>query len=326
MVQPHRAVVTGTSGPSAIPFAENRSGEPRLSVVICCYTERRRQQVEAAIVATAAQLGDADELIIVVDHNPDLSADLAAGHPGLIVVANKGIRGLSEARNTGTDTASGDVVVFIDDDARPAPGALKAVRARMAEAHVAAIGGAVEARWETAAPEWFPDEFGWVVGCDYLGLPHHGAAIRNPIGAAMAVRRDALLDIGGFSPALGRRGALPAGCEETLMGIALRERNPNDRIVRDTTFRVTHLVPDDRGTFRYFTSRCYHEGRSKAVLASLTGADAALASERRYTTRVLPAGVWRHRRSPRRCAALVAGFLWTCAGYARGLAERRSIR
>ncbi|MDS1113147.1 glycosyltransferase [Gordonia westfalica] len=312
-----------TANRESNPLREEGVGVIRLSVVICCYTQRRRPQLDAAIVATIAQLGADDELIIVVDHNPELFDDLTAGAPELTVVANAGARGLSEARNTGTVAASGDVVVFLDDDACPTPGALDAVRTRMRDAGVVAVGGAVEALWETAAPRWFPDEFGWVVGCDYRGLPDHGAAIRNPIGAAMAVRRHALLGIGGFSPALGRRGTLPAGCEETLMGIALRERDPDAGIVRDTTFRVTHFVPDDRGTFGYFTSRCYHEGRSKAVLTSLTGADTALASERRYTTRVLPTGVWRHRHTPARVAALVAGFVCTCTGYARGLAERR---
>ncbi|MCR5977395.1 glycosyltransferase [Gordonia jinghuaiqii] len=308
-LQPDR-VATSSAGPF---------DRPTLSVVICCYTERRRAQLEAAITATTAQLGPADELIIVVDHNPDLLTDLLASHPDVVVCANTGTRGLSDARNTGTARATGTTVVFLDDDACPAPDALAAVRARLRDASVIAMGGAVAAQWESSAPAWFPEEFGWVVGCDYRGLPDNGAEIRNPIGAAMAVRRDALDEVGGFSADLGRRGTLPAGCEETLMGIALRRRYPDHVIVRDTSFRVSHAVPDDRRRFDYFARRCYHEGRSKAVLSGLAGAGSALASERRYTAQVLPAGVWRHRRSPARVGALIAGLLLTCAGYASGL-------
>ncbi|MFE0752042.1 glycosyltransferase family 2 protein [Gordonia sp. NPDC058843] len=296
--------------------------EPTLSVIVCCYTERRRRLLDTAIAEIRAQLCPDDELVVVVDHNETLMADLATAHPDAIVRANDGSRGLSDARNTGTAAATGDVVVFIDDDACPAPGALAAVRARCADTGIVAVGGAVVAQWDSPAPRWFPEEFGWVIGCDYRGLPGDGSAIRNPIGAAMAVRRDALNDIGGFSTRLGRRGTMPAGCEETLMGIDLRRRDPSSEILRDTGFGVTHVVTDDRARFGYFARRCYQEGRSKAILSELAGSGEALASERRYTTRVLPSGVWRHRRNPSRVGALVAGFVLTCAGYASGLAGR----
>ncbi len=295
---------------------------PTLSVVVCCYTERRRRLLDIAIAEIRAQLGPGDELVLVVDHNETLWADLAAAHPDAVVCANEGSRGLSDARNSGTAAARGDIVVFIDDDACPAPGALAAVRARCTDADVVAVGGAVVAQWDSPAPRWFPEEFGWVIGCDYRGLPGDGSAIRNPIGAAMAVRRDALTDIGGFSTRLGRRGTMPAGCEETLMGIDLRRRDPSSKILRDTTFGVTHAVTDDRARFVYFARRCYQEGRSKAILSELAGTGDALSSERRYTTRVLPSGVWRHRRTPSRVGALVMGFVFTCAGYVSGLARR----
>ncbi len=293
--------------------------EPTLSVIVCCYTERRRRLLDAAIAEVRAQLGPADELIVVVDHNESLMADLAAAHPDAIVCANDGSRGLSDARNSGTAAASGDVVVFIDDDACPTSGALAAVRTRCADTGVVAVGGAVVAQWDSPAPRWFPEEFGWVIGCDYRGLPGNGSVIRNPIGAAMAVRREALNDIGGFSTRLGRRGTMPAGCEETLMGIDLRRRDPSSKILRDTAFGVTHAVTDDRARFAYFARRCYQEGRSKAILSELAGSGESLSSERRYTTRVLPSGVWRHRRYPTRVAALLAGFVLTCAGYGSGL-------
>ena len=54
-------------------------------------------------------------------------------------------------------------------------------------------------RWATARPAWFPHEFGWVVGCSYTGHPRSPPMIRNPIGANMSFRRDAMLAVGGFS-------------------------------------------------------------------------------------------------------------------------------
>jgi hypothetical protein len=57
-----------------------------------------------------------------------------------------------------------------------------------------------------------------------------------------------------------------------------------------------------------------------------TGTAAGLESERRYATRVLPAGVVAEalRGNPRRAGAIAAGLAYTAAGYARGrLALRR---
>ncbi len=296
---------------------------PTLSIVICCYTARRLDQLHAAVLSAVGQLGADDEVIVVVDHNPDLfatlHADITVRDDRVRVLANTETNGLSGARNTGVGAAVGGVVVFLDDDAAFDAGALDAVRNRFAGTEVIAIGGAVLARWsDDAEPGWFPSEFGWVVGCDYRGLPADGATIRNPIGAAMAVRREALVEIGGFSRHLGRRGTFPAGCEETLMGIVLHERFPSSVIVRDTGLRVHHHVPRDRATFDYFLRRCYQEGRSKAILAKLTSADSALSSERGYATRTLPSGVWLHRRQPLRVLALVVGLAVTTAGFVTG--------
>jgi len=158
-----------------------------LSVVICCYTVRRRDQVLAAVGAALAQVRAGDEVLVVVDHNDVLRADLTATLPlEVLVLANGFEQGLSGARNTGLHKASGDVVVYLDDDAVLRPDALTAARREFARGTgVLGIGGAVAADWATGQPpQWFPDEFGWVVGCDYRGLPGDGEEIRNPIGAS----------------------------------------------------------------------------------------------------------------------------------------------
>ena len=294
-----------------------------LSIVVCCYTAARRAQVLRAVDTALEQIGTCDQIIVVVDHNEALLEDLSdVLPPSITVTANTFERGLSGARNTGVGRSVNEVVLFLDDDAALTAGALDAARQAFEDRSVVAIGGAVEADWQLgAAPGWFPAEFGWVVGCDYRGLPAGGEQIRNPIGAAMAVRRDALNRIDGFSSRLGRVADLPAGCEETLMGVQLRAEFPDRRIIRHTAFRVSHHVPTDRSTLRYFIRRCYQEGRSKASLTRIAGPADALASERSYTIRILPSGAWHARRNPRRALALIIGFLCTATGYLTGLAR-----
>jgi glycosyltransferase involved in cell wall biosynthesis len=296
---------------------------PAISVVICTYTEKRWAELTAGVRAVQEQLRPGDELLVVVDHAPDVLTR-AQAELGCRVEPNTHGQGLSGARNTGVDLASGDVVAFLDDDATPGPGWLESLRAPFAAADVLGVAGRVDPAWEGGqAPRWFPPEFGWVVGCDYVGLPDGGAQVRNPIGASMALRRAPLADVSGFSELVGRVGTLPVGCEETEISIRLAQADPTARIVRASGGTVHHLVPRDRQRLRYFRSRCYHEGRSKAVLSRLVGTEQGLASERAYATRTLPLGVLRHlgavlRGDPAglgRAAAIVLGLVTTGVGY-----------
>lgn len=295
-----------------------------VSVVVCTYTDRRWAELRAGLHAVADQLRDGDELLVVVDHNDTLLDRVRAELPGT-VVPNTHRQGLSGARNTGVELAAGEVVAFLDDDALPSPGWLEALRAPFADAAVTGVAGAVDPAWEGGrAPRWFPPEFGWVVGCDYVGLAGDGEQVRNPIGASMALRRRPVAEAGGFSELVGRVGALPVGCEETELAIRLAQRDPGVTVVRAATSPVAHLVPRERQRVRYFTSRCYHEGRSKAVLSRLVGTQEGLAAERAYATRTLPLGVLRHLAAllrgdlagSARAAMIVVGLLTTAFGYA----------
>lgn len=300
---------------------------PTVTVVVCTYTARRWAELTAGVAAARAQLQPGDELVVVVDHADDVLARAREELAGCTVVANSHGRGLSGARNTGVDHASGDVVAFLDDDATPADGWLESLRGPFAASDVLGVAGRVEPAWEGgAAPRWFPPEFGWVVGCDYVGLPGGGQQVRNPIGASMALRRAPLQAVGGFSELVGRVGTLPVGCEETEIAIRLAQHDPTARVLRAEGGAVHHLVPRDRQRLRYFRSRCFHEGRSKAVLSGLVGTEQGLASERTYATRTLPLGVLRHLGAAARgdlaglarALCIVLGLLTTGVGYLSG--------
>ncbi len=300
------------------------SVEPSVSVVVCTYTEKRWAELSAGVAAVLGQLKDGDELIVVVDHAPDVLARARDELRGCQVAANTHGQGLSGARNTGVDLAQGAVVAFLDDDATPGDGWLESLRSPFAEADVLGVAGRVDPAWEGGrAPRWFPPEFGWVVGCDYVGLPQGGAQVRNPIGASMALRREPLQAVGGFSELVGRVGTLPVGCEETEIAIRLAKNDPTARVLRAAGGTVHHLVPRDRQRIAYFRSRCWHEGRSKAVLSKLVGTQQGLASERTYATRTLPLGVLRHLAAVgrgdlagvARAFCIVLGLVTTTAGY-----------
>jgi len=306
----------------------------RASVVVCVYTEKRLSQIRAALDSIARQTMPPSQVIVVADHNPALCDRLAAEYPDHDVVSSKFERGLSGARNTGVEHAAGDVVVFLDDDARAQPEWLETLLASYDDESVLGVGGVVLADWSSPGrPAWLPEEFLWVVGCSYRGQPEVKAEVRNPIGANMSFRRSAFDQAGLFDSSVGRTfvSSRPLGCEETEFSIRLRRLSPGARIIYEPQAVVYHHVDQSRATWRYFAGRCYAEGCSKARVSRLSGASAALSSERSYVTHTIiraarreMIGVLRPGRkdSMTRLAALSLGTLSATAGYIKEMASQ----
>lgn len=331
-----QGVESGARHPQRIAAATHRKDTAALpvpltlSVVVCCYSDDRRDVLMEGLDALASQTRTPDEIVVVVDHNPRLRDEVAA-RGDVTVVENAGAPGLSDARNAGVEASHGSVIAFVDDDATPEPGWAEGLVAVFADPAVVAAGTRIDARWQSHRPPWFPPEFDWVVGCSYTGLPTAVADVRNPIGASMAVRRDALDAVGGFTDRLGRVGAQLTGCEETELCIRLADRIPGARVVYTPRVAVRHLVPSHRGRPGYFLRRCYSEGVSKAVLAGISGTRDGLSSERAYVATVLPRGVARGVRGARRdpwgvarAGMIVAGVAATGLGYVAGRVRRTS--
>lgn len=293
----------------------------RVSVVICAHTLDRLHDLRAAVDSVGDQTRPADELIVVVDHNPQLLDEL--GDLPAKVVANTGPKGLSGARNTGTGLASGEVVAYLDDDAVADRRWLERLTAPFDDPAVVAVGGWADPLWAAAEPVWFPPEFAWVVGCSHRGLPTEQAEVRNVIGCNMSFRRQVVLDAGGFDAGLGRTADRPLGCEETELCIRIRQSDPEVRILLEPSAIVRHRVPESRARWQYFARRCRAEGNSKAHVARLVGSADGLASERAYVASVLPRALGRAvlglPRSPldnlQRMLAIIGGLLTTGGGY-----------
>jgi glucosyl-dolichyl phosphate glucuronosyltransferase len=303
-----------------------------VSVIICAYTEERWNDLVAAVESVRGQTLTAKEIIVVVDHNQQLLERVQHNLPGVIAVENTEVRGLSGARNSGIAVAGSDIIAFLDDDAVASPNWLMSLNEGFSDPQVLGVGGAVLPLWLSEKAAWLPEEFYWVVGCTYRGMPEKAGMIRNPIGANMAFRREVFDTVGGFQREIGRVGKRPLGCEETEMCIRACQHWPQRGFLYQPQASVFHRVPGSRTNWRYFYSRCYFEGISKAFVSGYVGARDGLASERTYTLQVLPQGVGRglvdaflhHDLSGfGRVGAIVSGLALTVAGYCAGRAFSR---
>jgi GT2 family glycosyltransferase len=290
-----------------------------MSVVICAYTEARWNDLVAAVASVQRQTVPPLEIIVVIDHNPRLLDRARAHIPGVVAVENHEQRGLGGARNSGVAVAKGEVIAFLDDDAVAVPEWLEQFSTAYNDEHMVGVGGAIEPTWKGHRPGWFPEEFNWVVGCTYRGMPEVTAAVRNLIGCNMSFRREAFEAVGKFR--------LGYGCDETEFCIRLQQHWPQKILLYKPQAKVYHHVDPNRARWRYFCSRCYFEGGSKAVVSWLLGPRDGLASERSYTLRILPRGVihgladtilHRDKAGLARAGAIIAGLAITTLGYLMG--------
>ncbi|HEY1854924.1 MAG TPA: glycosyltransferase family 2 protein [Solirubrobacterales bacterium] len=316
--------------PSPEPEQESAAGGT-FSVVVAAWSLDAKGDLEACLAALERQTLAPRELIVVIDHNPELAAWAQEALPNATVLESRHERGVVGARNTGFEQAGGAILAFTDDDAVPDPDWLENLAAAFVDEGTIGVGGKLVPDWRGPEPRWYPPELYWVFGCSYRGLPTELAPIRNPIGANMAVRREALEAVGGFSAGavpreLKQGGAILSGghsLDDTRLGIAVSRAFPGSHWMHQPAARVRHKVVPGRATFRYLLIRCFEEGEGKAALATLVGAESGLSSERRHLLVTVPSGFLRgfadllrgDRWGPARSLALLAGVATTAAGF-----------
>ncbi|MBU6232976.1 MAG: glycosyltransferase family 2 protein [Acidobacteria bacterium] len=288
-----------------------------VSVIICAYTAERWDSLVRALEGVSQQTLQPSDLILAVDHNPDLAMriiqELKPRFPALTVAqVNTGPSGIGSARNIGISHSHGDLVVFLDDDAAPRNTWLEEIVTPFTDSTVGVVAGHVTPKWmgSTKAPRWFPPEYFWVVGATWRGFGTSEADIRNPIGASMAIRRELLESVGGFDV------NIVYGNDETDLCFRIRDESPGIRTVYAPRSEVFHEVSATRQTVRYFFRRCWVEGVAKGSTSERHGRG-TLRRELDYCVRYLTTGVIGSLVTLRlgRIVCLVGGFTTTLAGW-----------
>lgn len=153
------------------------------------------------------------------NENPSISSsvhEISSSYP-FIAVLKEPISGLSQARNTAITNAKGAWLIFLDDDVRVPTDFLVKARNIIASGDFDCFGGMYYPWYPIGQkPKWIPDWFGEKTKV----RPERGEIIpghKSWISAnIMAVRRDALLAVGGFRTDLGMGRTIGYGEENDL--------------------------------------------------------------------------------------------------------------
>lgn len=110
----------------------------RVSVVVCA--RNAWEHTSRCLAALRTTLRPDDEVIVVDDGSTDLTAAMLATYPWARVHTNLERRGVAAARNQGAMLATGDVIVFLDNDTVVADGWLEELLGPFGDPMVAAVG------------------------------------------------------------------------------------------------------------------------------------------------------------------------------------------
>ena len=180
------------------------SDTPTISVVIVTY--RQGEGVRATLDVLAAQLREGDDLIVIDNASGEGTREVVAdAAPAARLVPGPGNVGFPAACNRGAARAFGDIVVFLNPDAVPAPGWREAIVAPLRD-------GSNWTAWQalvTAEDGEIVNTRGGVV--HFTGIAWAGGAGEQMTdapsypepgfvsGACLAIRREEFERLGGFA-------------------------------------------------------------------------------------------------------------------------------
>ena len=293
-----------------------------MSVIIPAYSLNRLEDLKKTIRSIQTQTLKPDEIIVAIDHNRDLFNRLKTLEPNIILALNERILGGAETRNVGIYTATGDIVVFIDDDAWADRAWLENIVELYKNSKIIAVGGKTISIWDKKRPSWFPEELDWLVGGIWKGHPEELCEVRNLIGPNMSFRKKICKTIGYMRAELGALGSQFRAGDETEFYIRLKHHFPNYKIIYEPKAIVYHRVPESKITPIKLCKRSFSLGYHKALLAkelfkSTPNPSSTEKSYLRYLIfKSIPSKLFQRRLS--QVLSIVASILFTGLGYSRG--------
>jgi glycosyltransferase involved in cell wall biosynthesis len=161
----------------------------RISVIVPCHNSRKT--LPKTLASLAGQSCQPHEIIVVNDRSTDETATIASNAG--CTVANTQKPGVSSARNLGGKHASGNILLFIDDDVVLDANALRILTDEFADQSLSGVVGLLSPH--TPATTFGGKYKNAYMHFSYLNMPNETTVFYTSIAA---IRTDVFLKTGGF--------------------------------------------------------------------------------------------------------------------------------
>src|SRR3990170_1957144 len=244
-----------------------------ISVVIGTHN---RQNMILDCLRSLENQNDPSELfeILVIDNaSTDLTKKLVLTHLKKSKVKIRYIfeqkLGHSMTRNRGIQESEGNLIAFLDDDARAERNWLHEISSSFKKSStVMAVGGKIIPQTTVPIPDWIPEHvLPLLTFVDYGEMEKQIHPPQTPVGTNMAFRKVVFEEIGLFNTNLGRKGTRLLSGEENDFFLRMKEKNLCVWYNPDAI--VYHALDSQRFTKKYIRSRVFWEGVTWSKLIAL---------------------------------------------------------
>ncbi|MGH2479132.1 MAG: glycosyltransferase family 2 protein, partial [Ktedonobacteraceae bacterium] len=258
--------------------SDRKKRAPRLSVVLCTYN--RRTSVLATLASLRNQTLSYRDFEVVVVDNGSLDGTLNAVNayietkdqkrkvlegPWRIQCLSEPKNGLAYARNAGLLAATGEIMVFVDDDTLIDPQMLENLLLAYEETGADAIGMRVMVHWDIASPHWMIEELLDTLGRFSPGLKRLQLTSEEIFASCgFSIKREVLHNMHYFSPFLSKRVNTSASME--VANLCQRLRQAGYTLWYEPEALVLHRATSARQHQAFFVDRAYWQGRSEIML------------------------------------------------------------
>ena len=257
----HELLIAAAAGGRLAVVANARvrrvSCGPAATVILC--TRDRPDEVAECVRACVGHgvVADGGEIVVVDNGVTPLDVDLGPG----VRVVREPIAGLSRARNAGARVATNHLLVYLDDDARPAPGWIESLRDAFCDPRVAIAGGPIYPLWPAERPAGWPtaglESFFGGLSLGDADFEFTGRA--EVYGGNWGVRRAILDAAGGFDVQFGAGEGGSLGGEEFMAATHVHRLGLGaGRYV--TAAGVGHRIEADKVDEGYMALRAFRNG------------------------------------------------------------------
>jgi glycosyltransferase involved in cell wall biosynthesis len=239
----------------------------KASVAIC--THNRAADLKEALLSLLQQnFKNSYEVIVVdncsTDHTKQVVEEFQKMvHIPVVYIFEERL-GLSVARNRAIREASGEYVLFLDDDAVACTDWIGGIVALFdLDPQIGCVGGKIDPAWEGSAPLWLSHENRTL----YTILDYSDEIVEMrkpaiPFGANVAFRKSIFDSMDAFREDLGRVGSNLLSSEESELIERIRTRYT---VYYTPHSSVLHKIPRSRISRKWLLRRIYWQGVSRAV-------------------------------------------------------------
>jgi glycosyltransferase involved in cell wall biosynthesis len=244
---------------------------PKLSIIICTYNREKYLYDALKSIAENDFSVEKYEIVLVNNNSTDRTEaecerfqhDFPQVNFRYFVEKNQG---LSYARNKGIEESTGEMLIFLDDDAFVGKNYLENLTEYLSlHPEMSAFGGKITPVFESGkTPAWLS-----VWSNSFVSALDKGKSVKEftsasyPIGANMGFYKKCLEKTGNFNVELGRKKKNLAGGEEKDLFNRFKENG--FRIFYLPDIEVSHIIPENRTTYDYIQKLGLGVGASEYV-------------------------------------------------------------